>query len=104
MTSSFEWMKGSPGALLWSLNGPALKFYRDRNLGQSPERGDPGEREGGDFQEFEEEKWIRKEEKCPEGGVGNTLPPRIDRRLLLGGTVGGNSPLANPSFRNRSGP
>lgn len=68
MTSSFEWMKGSPGALLWSLNGPALKFYRDRSLGQSPERGDPGEREGGDFQEFEEEKWIRKEEKCPEGG------------------------------------
>ena len=80
-------MKGDPGALLWSLNGPALKFYRDRNLGQSPERGDSGEREGGDFQGFEEEKGIRKEEKCPEGGVGNTPPLRIHRshrRLSLG--------------------
>ena len=80
-------MKGDPGALLWSLNGPALKFYRDRSLGQSPERGDSGEREGGDFQGFEEEKGIRKEEKCPEGGVGNTPPLRIHRshrRLSLG--------------------
>jgi hypothetical protein len=75
---------GRPVVVLeWS--GPEI--LSGPEFGTIPRKGGFGGERGGDFQGFEEEKGIRKEEKCPEGGVGNTPPLRIHRshrRLSLG--------------------